>query len=176
MLHRKSVRLEPRNDVGCGTYFLTVCCDHHYPYLVHTDIATAVRDTLLRSAKIKGLSIHAYCLMPDHVHVLAEGTCPAADALEFVRYFKQVNGFRFKKQAGKNLWEFSFYDHILSASDEIIEVARYIWRNPKRKKLCEFPCDYPFSGSQTLSWMQRSNVAPTWAAPWRGRQAEKARV
>jgi REP-associated tyrosine transposase len=81
---------------------------------------------LLQSAEIKGFSIHAYCLMPDHVHVLAEGVRATANALEFVRHFKQLTGFRFKQQTHKALWEFSFYDHVLSKADEIVEVARYI--------------------------------------------------
>jgi REP element-mobilizing transposase RayT len=114
--------------------------------------------------------------MPDHIHILAEGTSLTADALEFVRYFKQRTGLQFKQQTHKSLWEFSSYDHILPAQDEVVEVARYIWWNPVRKKLCKFPRDYPFSGSQTLNWMQQSSMEPNWAAPYCRARTAKAPV
>jgi hypothetical protein len=97
---------------------------------------------------------------------------PSGNALEFGRYFKQQTGFAFKRQYAKTLWEFSFYDYILRASDEMIEVARYIWWNPVRKGLCESPGDYRFSGSQTLDWMQQSKQEPSWLAPWSGGRRE----
>ncbi|MGB9468603.1 MAG: transposase, partial [Candidatus Acidiferrum sp.] len=116
-----------------------------------------------------------YCLMPDHVHILTEGMHPTSDALEFVRHFKQRTAFGFKRKTQQALWEFSYYDHILSPKDQIIEVARHIWWNPVRKNLCASPPDYPFSGSQTLTWRQESQVLPAWSAPWQTAERGEAR-
>jgi len=111
---------------------------------------------LLRSANREGFSIHAYCLMPDHFRLLVEGTRPNSNALEFVRHFKQISAFHFKRHTHQSLWESSFYDHVLLPTESIIEVARYIWWNPVRKNLCACPSEYSFSGSQTLPWVQEA--------------------
>jgi REP element-mobilizing transposase RayT len=176
MLHRKSSRLPPQNYLGHGIYFLAICCDHRHPHLAGPSIATDVRTLLFQSAAANTFSSHAYCLMPDHVHILTEGIHPTADALEFVRHCKQLTAFQFKLKTQRTLWEFSYYDHILSPKDRIIEVARYIWWNPVRKNLCASPGDYPFSGSQTFTWMQDSPVRLAWCAPWQQKKSEKARV
>ena len=166
MLHRKSVRLPAANYVGCNIYFLTVCCDCRRPYLSDPAIGTLVRRALLQSASSHSFTIHAFCLMPDHIHFLAEGTHSTSDALEFARYFKQRTAFFHKQRAQRVLWEFGYHDHILRAHDGLIEVARYIWWNPVRKKLCLHPNDYPYSGSQTFPWMQDSQFPSTWTASW----------
>jgi putative transposase len=167
MLYRKSVRLPAANYVGRGIYFLTVCCDRRRAYLSDPVIAAFVMRELVESASSHSFTVHAFCLMPDHIHFLAEGTLPTSDALEFARHFKQGTAFFHKQKTQRVLWEFGYYDHILRAQDGLIEVARYIWWNPVRKKLCVSPNDYPFSGSQTFTWMQESQLPSTWTAPWR---------
>jgi len=92
--------------------------------------------------------------MPDHLHFLAHGTEPTSNLLEFVRVFKLRTAYEFNKEGNRKLWEMSFHDHILRKSDEIENVACYIWANPVRGGLCSDPKGYPFSGSQTIDWMQ----------------------
>ena len=165
-LDRKSTRLALQNYIGKGAYFFTLCCARRRPFLADPTIARGVLQILLDSASSKSFAIHACCLMPDHIHILVEGTSVKSDALEFLRLFKQRTGFYFKKTTHKALWEFSYYDHILRNEDPIVEVARYIWWNPVRKKLCLQPSEFPFSGSQTFSWMQEARTASHWCAPW----------
>jgi len=166
MSSNKPARFPYRDYLGHGVYFLTICCAQRRPLLAVSSTAESVLQTLLRSANAASFSIHAYCLMPDHIHILAEGTLPACDALEFVRRFKQQTAFHFKQTARQLLWQSSYYDHVLRSYDDIIEIARHIWWNPVRKKLCRDPAEYPFSGSQTMPWMQESRTIPTWSAPW----------
>jgi len=105
--------------------------------------------------------------MPDHLHLLAEGTHAQANLLEFIRLFKQRTSFEFRKSSPNRLWEKSYYDYVLRPSDSIEAVACYIWWNPVRKHLCARPKDYPFTGSQTIDWMKLSAVPSDWTAPWK---------
>jgi len=105
--------------------------------------------------------------MPDHLHVLAEGSDPRSDLLEFVRLFKQRTAFEFRKSTRKSLWEMGFYDYILRPSDHVEDVAAYIWWNPVRKGLCEEPKEFSFSGSQTIDWIMRPRLGTAWSAPWK---------
>lgn len=166
MNNRKPTRLQARNYLGHGLYYFTICCAQRRPYLANPTLANAVLRILFHSALTRSFSIHAYCLMPDHVHILAEGTNTTSNALEFIRNFKQQSAFLFKQKTRQLLWEFSYYDFILRSTDSLVEVARYIWWNPVRKNLCHSPADHPFSGSQTIPWMQASQTPPTWLAPW----------
>jgi putative transposase len=166
-IDRKSVRLPRKNYVGKGAYFLTICCALRRPHFADPALAHSVIQFLFQSASSNSFLLHAYCIMPDHIHVLAEGACPASDACEFIRRFKQLSGFYFKRSTHQLLWEFGYYDHILRNCDSMVEVARYIWWNPVRKGLCSHPNEYAFSGSQTIAWLQEARTASEWCAPWK---------
>lgn len=162
-IHRKVRRLATHNYFGRQTYFVTICCDQRAPYLREDSTAQGVLSLLLECAANRSFRLHAFCLMPDHVHILAEGIHDRCDLREFVRLFKQRSAFSFRKLCGCPLWEMSYHDHILRSSDGIEDVACYIWWNPVRQKLCAHPGEFPNSGSQTIDWIKRSaaNAAET---------------
>lgn len=84
--------------------------------------------------------------MPDHAHLLLGGE-DGSDLIRMIKQFKQLTGYRFKKGTGKNLWQKSYYDHILRKEEDVTKVVRYILENPVRKGLVKHPEEYPFSGS-----------------------------
>src|SRR5271165_3045719 len=163
---RKTTRLPHTNYIGQQSYFVTICCDFRRAYLADHIVATRVTTLLHECAARHNFQLHAYCLMPDHLHLLAEGTTPRSDLREFVRVFKLRTAFEFRQSRDLPLWEMSYYDHILRRSDALEAVACYIWQNPVRKHLCNAARDFPFSGSQTIPWMQRATAAETWSPPW----------
>ena len=176
-IHRKPTRLASKEYRGRRTYFVTICCDRRLTYLRTAGNAGAVLQTLLECAAHKSFVLHAYCLMPDHLHVLAQGLDNSADLLEFVRLFKQRSAFAFRRSPGKRLWEMGFYDYILRPSDHIEAVAAYIWWNPVRSGLCSQPKEFPFTGTQTIHWIDKPYLGPPWSAPWQLNQANvKERV
>ncbi|MGB2633205.1 MAG: transposase [Candidatus Acidiferrum sp.] len=164
MIHHHTAH--PLDYLGRSTYFFTVTCAHRLPHLADSIAAGDVLDSLLHSAVVKSFAIDPYCLMPDHVHILAEGLRSVSDALAFISHFKQHTSLPFKTKTLQILWEFSYHNHILRPQDSMVEVARYIWWNPIRKNLCHYPAEYPFSGSQTINWLQAAATRPTWSTPW----------
>lgn len=168
-INRKDTRLPPEFYRGQRYHFVTICCDRRKPYLGERATAQSVLATLEQCAAKRSFQLHAYCLMPDHVHLLVQGMSAPCDLLEFIRVFKLRTAFEFKKSHGARLWEKSYYDHTLRQADAIEDVASYIWQNPVRKKLCAFPSDFPFSGSRTIEWMRRAASESSWSAPWKGK-------
>ena len=166
-IHRKVRRLAPHNYLGRQTYFLTICCDQRAHYLLEQTAARGVLSLLSECAANHCFRLHAYCLMPDHVHILAEGIHDRCDLREFIRLFKLRTAFAFRKLRGRALWEKSYYDHVLRSSDVVEDVACYIWWNPVRKKLCAHPGEFPYSGPQTIDWIRRSALGTSWSAPWK---------
>jgi REP element-mobilizing transposase RayT len=106
---------------------------------------------LRRAAEKYDARVFAYCLMPDHMHILT-AMPPGVSLVDFVRQFKQLSAFRLKRLAGKPVavWQARFFDHGLRAEEAIEDVASYIMENPVRAGIASRADDYPFSGSLNL--------------------------
>jgi putative transposase len=107
-------------------------------------------------------NLHAYCVMPDHVHFLVEGIAGDCNLVQLVEWFKQQTAYQFNKLHRRQLWQRRYYDHILRSGDPIEDIATHIWWNPVRKGICSEPHSYPLSGSRTIDWMKRSKVEAAW--------------
>ena len=165
--HRKNIRLHPENYLGGRSYFVTICCDHRRKVFSSNRLAHWLVDRLLETAAKSCFRVHAYCVMPDHLHFLAEGTEATSDLLEFVGRLKHRTGIEWQKRTASRLWQHKFYDHILRAWDNADSVAWYIWMNAVRAGLCQKPQDYPFSGSLTINWRGTKEPAAAWIPPWK---------
>ena len=109
--------------------------------------------------------------MPDHLHLLIEGQCDAADALAFVHQAKQRSGYAYGQLGLGQLWQPSFYDRILRNDEETLSVVRYILDNPMRAGLVASPRDYPFSGFPRHT-IQEAMEADSWQPDLRTRQGQ----
>ena len=113
-------------------------------------VATALVEQFLQVAAHHHVAVHAYCLMPDHLHGVCEVTSSDGSFVTFVSAFKQRSGFAFARQAGQRLWQESFFERHLRADEDMARVARYVLENPVRAGLAVRPQDYPYSGSGTM--------------------------
>jgi REP element-mobilizing transposase RayT len=102
--------------------------------------------------------------MPDHLHILVQGTSGATDARRFVAVFKQVSGFHFRQETGGRLWQEGYYDHVLRSEDVVISVVRYIVLNPVRAGICADPAAYPLLGSSRYE-LRHLLTAADWYPP-----------
>ncbi len=103
-------------------------------------------ELLFPTAQTHGFRVWAYCFMPDHLHLLVQGTMLRVSLPQFVREFKQRTSFAFRHQHRRPLWQRSYYDHVLRDDEDVLTVARYIFENPLRKGLVQEFRGYPFSG------------------------------
>jgi putative transposase len=164
---RKKIRLPSSRYRGKQIYFVTLCCDDRRPIFTDESLGQWLVAELSKSAAEQGFTIHAYCVMPDHLHILVEGMIETCALVRFISSFKQQTAFDYKKKTGHRLWQSAYYDHILRKPVAADAVAWYIWLNPVRKGLCSAPQDYSLSGSLTLDWRSRCSSAPTWVPPWK---------
>jgi len=103
-------------------------------------------DLLRRVSIRRSVAVFAYCVMPDHVHVLAQST-QGESLVDFVKEFKQRLGYRFKQRTGLSLWQKSYHDRFLRGEDDLRSAARYVFENPVRGGLVRRASGYSFSGS-----------------------------
>ncbi|MGB2593147.1 MAG: transposase [Candidatus Acidiferrum sp.] len=163
---KKRLRRPAEHYRGRQHYFVTVGTERRATFFADRLRGEWLLRHLVETAAQRNFSLHAYCVMPDHVHFLCEGLSEASDLVQFVDAFKQRTAYEFKKTHGERLWQMRYYDHILRPKEVPEDVACYIWWNPVRKGLCGEPHLYPLSGSQTIDWMKHSS-GTNWTPPWK---------
>jgi REP element-mobilizing transposase RayT len=78
------------------------------PYWGDSKTALAVQQILLECAQRHAFLLHAYCLMPDHLHFLAQGTEDRCNLLELVRLFKPRPALAFRDPVANNFGKRAF--------------------------------------------------------------------
>jgi putative transposase len=94
------------------------------------------------------VQIWAYCLMPNHVHLIAvpksaDGLCRAIGEAHR-RYTRHVN---FREGWRGHLWQGRFASYVLD-EPHLLAAARYVELNPVRAGLTVAPSDYRWSSAQ----------------------------
>jgi putative transposase len=111
------------------------------------DVAEQTLAQFRRTSALERFAILAYCLMPDHAHLLAEGLAINSDFRRFAKMAKQRSGGLYARTHHRRLWQAGYYERVLREEDDARELARYIISNPLRAELVKTPTDYPFIGS-----------------------------
>ena len=144
-------RLPGFDYVGCYAYSITCCTFARHRWFVDEPMVAAVRTQLLHYSMKEGFDVIAYCFMPDHVHLLLEGTTPTSDLPRLIATWKQKTGYQHRHATGATLWQGGFFDHVLREQEDRDALVRYILANPIRAGLVKDVRDYPFWGSGVCS-------------------------
>jgi len=173
-LHRKPHRLQ-RRDVGHQAHFYTFSCFRRQTFLERPRCRQWLIDALGRAIELHDLSLWAWVIMPEHVHVIVQPRQvpyaggrvlksikqPVAQlAVGYVRAHApaflprmldaQPNGRRTHRfwQRGAG------YDRNLFSVREIWEKIKYIHENPMTRGLVAKPTDYYWSSAQNFAGMR----------------------
>ena len=149
---RKQIRLKEYDYSTDGAYFVTVCTkDKKHilskigvgggipdaPYIELTKKGEIVREQFeIMNHLYENINVNHYVIMPNHIHFIIEisngrsGT-PAptrANAIvpKYISTFKRFTN----KKCGIELWQRSYYDHIIRNESDLIEKQTYILSNP----------------------------------------------
>jgi len=95
-----------------------------------------------------GVTIWAYCLMPNHVHLIAvpesEDGLRRAIGEAHRRYTRHIN---FREQWRGHLWQGRFASFLMDEK-YLLTATRYIELNPVRAGLVSIPEEYPWSSAK----------------------------
>ena len=151
MFPRRPGRIRGFTYVGLHRYSVTICARLRQPAFVDEHLIATVLLTIRQCARAFGFAIHAYCFMPDHLHLVLQATAEHADFQRYMANWKQRSGFHYKQRTGKLLWQESYFEHVLRDDEATERAIRYTLENPVRKKMVASFEDYPYSGSDVLS-------------------------
>ncbi len=75
--------------------------------------------------------LHAWCIMPNHVHIIFELLDGYAQS-EILHGWKSYTAHAINKLLGRkgNLWQVDSYNHIIRTEAEYYNQVRYVWNNP----------------------------------------------
>ena len=132
-----------------GPYrYLITCCTHsRRPLFLDTNLALATLAQFRATAIEDRFALLAYCLMPDHLHLLVEGLTDSSDLRRSIRISKQRVASRLSGAAGGRVWQDGYHDRVLRNDDDVLDFARYVLENPVRKGLVSQPAEYDYCGS-----------------------------
>ena len=126
------------------------------------------RELLAHALFRQSLACAAYCLMPDHAHLIWLGRSEASDQHKAMAFLRgELNRLLAPLELQKQV-----YDHVLRERDRERDAfqrsAHYVLENPVRKRLVERAEDYPYSGAMLVGY-PRLNVHDRgyWDLFWR---------
>ncbi|HDQ25563.1 MAG TPA: hypothetical protein ENN43_02320 [bacterium] len=145
-IKEKKHRLDCPQYVGFKRAAFTVCVKGKKKLFVNKEImdlfAEILRDVLIKN-RVKNW---VYVFMPDHVHLVLEGTDVRSDLLKTIKEFKQKTGVWLNKNS-KCRWQKSSYDRIHRKNEDLYKSLLYIMNNPVRKGLVKYCAEYEGLGS-----------------------------
>ncbi|MCK4235206.1 transposase [candidate division WOR-3 bacterium] len=146
--YHKKIRLDSEiyktPDLPCS---ITICTRKRKPIFNNKKLAEECLDLMKKFSLENNIPIYAYCIMPDHIHLLL---CASEQIgiIEFISRLKNLTTrIAWKHNFKGKIWQKSFYDHFLRKDEDNQKVATYIVNNPVRKGLVQDWRDYPFCGS-----------------------------
>jgi REP element-mobilizing transposase RayT len=151
---RKKIRLPDSAYRQGHAFSVTINTHERYPWFQnHKELPEKLTQVLLSLASERRADLFAWCLMPDHLHLLIQDK----HLVDFIRLLKgrMVPEAR-RLEQGRPLWQHSYFDHALRREETTESVALYIWENPVRAGLIERASNYPWSGSLVWAdWRER---------------------
>jgi len=103
----------------------------------------------MQHAQQTGVAVWAWCLMPDHVHLVLSPSTDC-DIITFVGQFKNLTLRRAWKMGFQGaFWQQGFWDHFGMRDGDLPRMLQYVLDNPVRAGLVERAEDYPFSGTRS---------------------------
>ena len=112
-------------------------------------------------SKRYGVRVHAYCLMTNHIHILAtpETKQSLSDTMKVVgsRYAQYIN---LKYRRSGTLWEGRHRSSLVQSDRYLLSCYRYIELNPVRAGMVSRPEEYRWSSYGVNGWGDESWINP----------------
>ena len=152
---RKKNRLDGYDYSSEGAYFVTICTqDKRWllsdvtvgagaldgPKIRLTAAGQIVEKYILSTGRIPGIWVDKYVIMPNHIHMIvfvdAPGGPPGASAPTEAAIPRAIGAMKrlVNRELGENIWQRSYYDHVIRGEADYREIRRYIDENPQKWK------------------------------------------
>jgi REP element-mobilizing transposase RayT len=155
---RKSIRLKHYDYSQAGYYFVTICTENrlnlfgevvgvddpvHPPVMQRNKIGEIVCECWNRMNGIyQNVVTDEFCLMPNHIHgiiVISETVGQGRPTLQkIMQGFKSVTTRMCFEYGYTNIWQKSYYEHIIRNEKDLNDIREYIVNNPGKWREDEY--------------------------------------
>ena len=154
---RESTRLENFDYSQGDAYFITICTKDKQnlfghivgggafdaPKIILSPQGEIVEKYILSTNNIPNLKVDKYVIMPNHIHLLlsVENSCgtswaPSPTNNKISLAVSTLKRF-VNKEIGYNIFQRSFYDHVIRNKNDYNEIWQYIENNPAKRLMRE---------------------------------------
>ncbi len=116
-------------------------------WLADREIADYTEYPILRGAELGRYELHAFVIMPNHVHVLLEPRLALAKITGVMKGVAARDGNATLDRIGKPFWQDESFDHWVRNSAEFDRIRYYIEWNPVSANLVAKPEDWHWSSA-----------------------------
>jgi REP-associated tyrosine transposase len=131
-----------------GIYFITTDTWERRPIFLKAAPAELLVDQILDCRSRGFYSLHAFVVMPDHLHILLtpSGTASLERAMQMI---KGGSAFRIRKELNYSfpIWHPGYHDHWIRDAAEFEVRKQYLDTNPVKARLARFPAEYQWSSA-----------------------------
>jgi len=145
---RETIR---KHEPGAA-YFVSTQTAGRKPFFRHERWARLMTSTIAGYAE-KGFVLHAYVIMPDHLHILIT---PSESLEKSVQLIKGGFSFRAKRELDWkfDIWHPGFTDHRIRDEEDWNRHLDYIRSNPVEARLVDDSVLYEFMGFPSIAFPQ----------------------
>ena len=144
-----------RPQIAGGIFHLTDRGNRRQPIFLDDadrDRFLGMLDNLTRR---RGWVGHAYCLMPNHYHLVLE--TPEGDLSTGMQWLngRYAQDFNHRHGVDGHLFQGRFYSGQVETDWHLLELARYLARNPVDAGLCRHPCEWRWGSYRAVVGLDR---------------------
>ena len=116
------------------TYALTILTHQRRSIFTRTANVDLMQETLFRHRSQNRYQLHAFAIMPDHIHALitpsSEHSLPRC-----IQFLKGSFSHAVREQYKGEVWHSGHYEHRIRDAEDFINQREYIAQNPHRRHL-----------------------------------------
>jgi len=132
-------------------------------YLRQREIVDILMTVIRDNEALARYELHAFAIMPNHVHMLVTPHVPLAVLTKSLKGFSARKANQILMRTGP-FWQDESYDHVVRNTTEFERIQRYIEQNPVRAGLVNEASEYRWSSA---AWATRRSPAGLEARPTR---------
>src|SRR5882672_2892179 len=130
-------------------------------WLAAPEFAAFAEYPILHGADLGRYQLHAYAVMPNHVHILLDPFAPLAKISGPLKGVAACDINARLGRTGKPLWQDESFDHWIRNSAEFERIRQYIEWNPVSAGLVERPEDWKWSSAGSPYFKRGSSSGST---------------
>ena len=131
------------------SYFVTTIAQNRRPIFLDTKMCMILLVSLEYFKLILDYRVYAYCIMPDHVHIIIHpcGKYELSYIMQMIKgsFARKVN--KMNALTGK-LWQKRYYDEVVRDEVMLIRKIEYLHNNPLRAGMVKSLEEYRYSSYQ----------------------------